>query len=506
MSLLRAHWRTPAVLAVAALAITAPTIGQLPSATAAPGDVAFASSFEANQSPPTWVSTPEGTKSSGVTGPAQAGIPGDITATNTGVTASAENAPNEVAAKAVDGDENSKWLAFATSGWLRVNFAQGVTVKRYALVSANDSPERDPRDWQVQGTNDNGATWTTVDSKTGQSFDQRFQAKVFDIPNTTAYAAYRLNVTANQSGGIIQLAEFRLSDGSPAVPPSGPMVAEVGSGPTSAYNAKTGVGFTGLKALRYAGLVTGAAGGKAWDKVYDVDIPVGAKTELSYRIFPELTKGDLRYPSTYASVDLAFTDGTYLSDLPAVDQLGFGISPRAQGTSKALYANQWNPRSALIGGVAAGKTIDRILVGYDNPSGPADFGGWIDDLVVRETQPVVVGRPSDHVITTRGTQSNGNFSRGNNFPATAVPQGFNFWTPVTDAGSTSWLYEYHRDNDANNRTRIEAFSASHEPSPWMADRDTFQLMPSTASATPNASRSARSLPFGHENEVARAHY
>jgi predicted alpha-1,2-mannosidase len=507
MSLLRAHWRAPALLAATALVLALPTAGQLPTAAAAPGDVAFSSSFETGQPAVTWVSTPEGTKSSGVTGPAQAGIPGDITATNTGVSANAENPPNETAAKAVDGDENSKWLAFTSTGWLRVNFASGVTVKRYALTSANDFPERDPRDWQVQGSNDNGATWTTIDSKTGQSFDQRFQTKVFDIPtNTTAYAAYRLNITANLSGGIIQLAEFRLSDGSAAVPPSGPMVAEVGNGPTSAYNAKTGVGFTGLKALRYAGQVTGAGGGKAWDKVYDVDIPVGAKTELSYRIFPELTKGDLRYPSTYASVDLAFTDGSYLSDLAAVDQLGFGLSPRAQGDSKALYANQWNPRSSLVGAVATGKTIDRILVGYDNPTGPVDFGGWVDDLVVREAPPVVVGRPSDHVVTTRGTQSNSSFSRGNNFPATAVPNGFNFWTPVTDAGSTSWLYEYHRDNDANNRTRIEAFSTSHEPSPWMNDRNTFQLMPSTAAGLPNASRSARALPFGHENEVARAHY
>src|SRR6476469_6208398 len=118
MSLLHAHRRVPTLIAATALLITSPAWGQPPSATAAPGDVAFASSFEANQSPPTWVSTPEGTKSSGVTGPAQAGIPGDITATNTGVTASAENAPNETAAKAVDGDENSKWLAFATSGWL----------------------------------------------------------------------------------------------------------------------------------------------------------------------------------------------------------------------------------------------------------------------------------------------------------------------------------------------------------------------------------------------------
>jgi len=140
-------------------------------------------------------------------------------------------------------------------------------------------------------------------------------------------------------------------------------------------------------------------------------------------------------------------------------------------------------------------------VGYDSPTGPADFGGWVDDVVLREAQPVAVGRPSDHVVTTRGTQSNSSFSRGNNVPATAVPQGFNFWTPVTNAGTASWLYDYHRANDAQNRTRIQAFSASHEPSPWMSDRDTFQLMPSSAAGTPSADRTARSLPFGHENEV-----
>ena len=345
-----------------------------------------------------------------------------------------------------------------------------------------------------------------MDTKAGQSFDQRFQTRVFDFPNTTAYTVYRLNITALHGASLLQLAELRLSDGSAAQPPSGPMVTEVGNGPSSAYAAKTGVGFTGLKALRYAGRVSAAGGGHSWEKVYDVDIPVSQRTELSYRIFPELTGGDLTYPSTFAAVDLAFTDGTYLSDLKAVDQLGFGLSPRAQGLSKALYANQWNPRSSLLGSVAAGKTIDRVLVGYDNPNGPADFGGWVDDLTVRDAQPVVTGRPSDHVVTTRGTQANSNFSRGNNFPATAVPEGFNFWTPVTNAGSTSWLYDYHRANDAQNRPRLQALSVSHEPSPWMSDRDTFQLMPSSAAGTPDADRTARSLPFSHDNEVAKAHY
>ena len=135
----------------------------------------------------------------------------------------------------------------------------------------------------------------------------------------------------------------------------------------------------------------------------------------------------------------------------------------------------------------AGKTIKRILVGYDNPAGPARFRGWVDDIRIvagRSRRRRSEARPTTS-LTTRGTHSTGGFSRGNNFPATAVPHGFNFWTPMTDAGSTSWLYEYHRDEqrrqpaDARRRSRL-----SHEPSPWMGDRQTFQVMPSPAAGVP----------------------
>jgi predicted alpha-1,2-mannosidase len=110
------------------------------------------------------------------------------------------------------------------------------------------------------------------------------------------------------------------------------------------------------------------------------------------------------------------------------------------------------------------------------------------------------------VDTRRGSNASGGFSRGNNFPATAVPHGFNFWTPMTNAGSSSWLYEYHRTNsDAHNLPTLEAFSVSHEPSPWMGDRQTFQVMPS-ASATPDGMRGTRALEFRHDNETAYPHY
>ncbi|MFD4258948.1 GH92 family glycosyl hydrolase [Streptomyces sp. NPDC058534] len=114
--------------------------------------------------------------------------------------------------------------------------------------------------------------------------------------------------------------------------------------------------------------------------------------------------------------------------------------------------------------------------------------------------------PADWVVTTRGTQSSGDYSRGNNFPATAVPNGFNFWTPVTDAGSLGTLYSYHQQNNAENLPEIQAFAASHETSIWMGDRQTFQVMPSTAEGVPDAGREERALAFRHEDETALPHH
>lgn len=283
------------------------------------------------------------------------------------------------------------------------------------------------------------------------------------------------------------------------------MRTRVGSGPGSAYTAKTGVGFTGLRSLRYQGSHRADLPAHVTNKIFWVELPVEADTELSYVIFPEPVGDDLRYPSTYVAVDLAFADGSYLSELGATDQLGFGLSPRAQGESKALYVNQWNQRSVRIGEVAKGKTITKILLGYDAPDGPAEFAGWVDDIAIAVPAPVVRERPSEYVITTRGTNSTGSFSRGNAFPATAVPHGFNFWTPLTNASVTNWFYEYHRGNDERNRPALQAFGVSHLPSPWMGDRQTFQVMPSSESRI-RAGRRARALPFKHDNETARPHH
>ncbi|MET0132397.1 MAG: GH92 family glycosyl hydrolase, partial [Kibdelosporangium sp.] len=497
-------------VALSTTVLAAPAAAQPPG-----GPTDFASSFEPGDPQPTWTDTAETSpsgvpKASGVNGDDPTRIPGDITDKVAEVTANGENAGSgEVKENLVDHDPNSKWLVFETTGWVQFRFAEPVDVVRYALTSANDAIERDPRNWTLRASAD-GQAWTTVDTQTGQSFPKRLQTNEYRFTGGTKYSYYRLEFTLNNGGPILQLAEVQFSEVTPQAEARIQLVpnmsSTIGDGPTSAFTAKTKVGFTGRKALRYVGTHTATGRGYSYNKVFDVNVVVTPTTSLSYLIFPEFLLDDLTYPSTYASLDLAFTDGTYLSDLGATDRHGSPLTPPGQGASKTLYTNQWNNIVADIGTVAAGRTIDRVLLAYDNPNGPTGFKGWVDDIKIVGTPPAKnYPHLSDYVLTTRGTNATNSFSRGNNFPATAVPHGFNFWTPVTNAGSTSWLYDYARSNNADNLPTLQAFSASHEPSPWMGDRQTFQVMPNVADGVPDASRTARALPFKHDNEVAKAH-
>ncbi|TDV43668.1 GH92 family glycosyl hydrolase [Actinophytocola oryzae] len=278
-----------------------------------------------------------------------------------------------------------------------------------------------------------------------------------------------------------------------------------GAGPTRPATAKPRVGFTGVQAMRYAGSHTAAGPGSVTNRLFLLEVAITDDTELSYVILPESTGDDLRFPSTFVALDLVFSDGTSLSDLGARDQLGFPLTARGQGESKALTPDQWNLRRVRLG-AAAGRTAVRAVLTYDNPDGPAQFAGWLDDVSIAERPLPEDRRPVDHVVTTRGTDSTRAYSRGNTIPATAVPHGFTFWTPVTDAGAHGWLYSYHRRNTEQNLPALEALAASHLPSPWMGDRQTFQVLPSVAPKRPSTRRRRRRLTFRHGNELARPHH
>ena len=114
----------------------------------------------------------------------------------------------------IDNTSATKWLTAGgnSTGIATFQFPNGnaFAVNKYAITSANDAPGRDPRNWDFQGSN-NGITWTTVDSRSGESWPNRFQRREFPFDNPIAYEYYRLNVTANNGdGGLMGFSELEL--------------------------------------------------------------------------------------------------------------------------------------------------------------------------------------------------------------------------------------------------------------------------------------------------------
>jgi predicted alpha-1,2-mannosidase len=181
------------------------------------------------------------------------------------VTASAENAPYEGKAQAFDGDKGTKWLTFATTGWIQAQLKQPQTVTNYAITSGNDEPTRDPKDWTLQGSSD-GTTWTTVDTQTAQSWTGRGQTHQFTVADPQPYLYYRLTITANNGAPIIQLAELELAD--PAVPT--PVPAD---GPAKGWmrdRYSDGTWAEGFSPSTEAGFVEGTSARYTWMVYSDV--------------------------------------------------------------------------------------------------------------------------------------------------------------------------------------------------------------------------------------------
>ncbi len=145
--------------------------------------------------------------------------------------------------KAFDGTL-AKWFnGTGATDWLQYRFPSGkrYPLSQYEITSGNDVPERDPVNWQVLGSND-GVNWTTLDTRSGQSFPARLQTYTYDVPLTTAYEYYRLNITANGGATGIQLTEWQILSPDVVAPviatPSNLLVGTVnGSGETVTFNA-----------------------------------------------------------------------------------------------------------------------------------------------------------------------------------------------------------------------------------------------------------------------------
>lgn len=99
--------------------------------------------------------------------------------------------------------------------------------------------------------------------------------------------------------------------------------------------------------------------------------------------------------------------------------------------------------------------------------------------------------------TLMGTDSDFSLSNGNTYPATAVPWGMNFWTPMTSKMGDGWTYKY-------DENKIRGIKQTHQPSPWINDYAAFSLMALTGDL--KIQEDERASWFSHKAETALPHH
>ena len=113
----------------------------------------------------------------------------------------------------IDSNFSSKYLAFDydTDLYVQLAYPSSRKVDAYTITSANDAPERDPKNFNLQGSND-GTAWTTIDSRNNETFSGRNFTRTFNLAAEANYSYYRLNITSLSGADLIQVSEWRLLD------------------------------------------------------------------------------------------------------------------------------------------------------------------------------------------------------------------------------------------------------------------------------------------------------
>jgi uncharacterized protein YjdB/poly(3-hydroxybutyrate) depolymerase len=140
------------------------------------------------------------------------------------ITAQGENQPN-LKGYAFDNATTTKWFDLATANpttrasWIQYKLSgNSYVVTQYTITSADDFPDRDPKSWNLLGSND-GSVWTTLDIRTNELFSSRSQKNSYTFTNSAAYTYYRLQINSVNdpvTATGVQLAELEIL-GIPAV-------------------------------------------------------------------------------------------------------------------------------------------------------------------------------------------------------------------------------------------------------------------------------------------------
>lgn len=113
----------------------------------------------------------------------------------------------------------SRYVTANTTTWLLYTGVVKTLAQSYSITSGNDANSNsfDPKDWTVYASNDS-LNWVTLDTKNGQTFNARSETKYYPITNTVFYKYYKLDVTANNGGAKIVIADWQLNGQAGLIP------------------------------------------------------------------------------------------------------------------------------------------------------------------------------------------------------------------------------------------------------------------------------------------------
>ncbi|WP_336500297.1 glycoside hydrolase domain-containing protein [Microbacterium paraoxydans] len=237
------------------------------------------------------------------------------------------------------------------------------------------------------------------------------------------------------------------------------------------------------------------------------DIALTPDTVLHWAFYADGPAATLApWAALAVTVDVRSPDGSRLSDIAAVrDRYDVPLTAEGQFAARWSMPEQWNADSVALAPLGPGAGTVELVLGTAalaaTPGLPAEATGFVQVLVEERPVPGAL-RPVERVDTRRGSHSGPRFSRGNTIPAVAVPHGFTFVTPATDAADARWPYRPFVHDDPQGR-RLEALQFSHQPSPWIGDRAVLQLMPFLG--TPRSAREDRRRWIVEGSERARPH-
>ena len=120
--------------------------------------------------------------------------------------------------KVIDDDPNTKFFqsGFAGDLWIKFEFTTPVVAGAYSMVSGNDSWDRDPKSWSLQGSTDD-IRWITLHSvnKTQWTTNERQKKILYFFDNFEAYKFYRLTIKANNGSRDFQLCDWTVNKKQP---------------------------------------------------------------------------------------------------------------------------------------------------------------------------------------------------------------------------------------------------------------------------------------------------